>query len=87
MNGIDVKYSLNPDYFEEGKAYEIRVATNDFRIGLLTKYSEDSVTFKIWNGGDVVDFTLTLDELRFREQWIIKMKPDYGKGKFSSDME
>ena len=35
MNGIDVEYSLNSDYFEVGCAYQMYLGNNDFRAGLL----------------------------------------------------
>ena len=82
MNGIDIEYKLNSDYFEVGCAYRIRVGTNDFRVGLLIKYKEDSVTFKILEKGEMIDLTLTVDQLRFHNYWLVKMKPDYKDGKF-----
>lgn len=85
MNGIDVKYSLNSDYFEVGCAYQMRLGTNDFRVGLLIKYSEDSLTFKILEKGEVSDLTLTVDQLRFHDYWLVKMEPDYENGKFDSE--
>ena len=85
QNGINVEYSLDPDYFEVGCAYQLRLSTNDFRIALLTKYSKKEVTFKILEKGEMVDLILSIDQLRFRDYWLTKMKPDYKNGKFSVD--
>ena len=85
LNGIEVEYKLNSDYFEVGCAYQMRLDTNDFRVGLLTKYQKDSVTFKILEKGEVIDLTLTVDQLRFHDYWLVKMKPDYEDGKFESE--
>lgn len=85
QNGINVEYSLDPDYFKVGCAYQLRLGTNDFRTALLTKYSKKEVNFKILEKGDVVDLTLTIDQLRFRDYWLTKMKPDYENGKFSDN--
>ena len=82
MNGIDIEYKLNSDYFEVGCAYRMRLNPNDFRVGLLIKYKEDSVTFKILEKGEIIDLTLTVDQLRFHNYWLVKMKPDYENGKF-----
>lgn len=84
MNGINVEYSLDPEYFEVGFAYQIRVSTNNFKIGLLAKYAKDMVTFKVLEGDNVVDLTLSIDQLRFNDQWITRMKPDYKNGSFSN---
>ena len=84
-NGIDVEYSLSPTYFEVGAAYQLHLGVNDFRVGLLTKYQKDSVTFKILEKGEVIDLTLTVDQLRFHDYWLVKMKPDYEDGKFESE--
>lgn len=85
MNGIDVEYKLNSDYFKVGCAYQIRIGTNDFRVGLLIKYQKDSVTFKILEKGELIDLILTVDQLRFNNYWLVKMKPDYEDGKFQAD--
>ena len=85
MNGIKVEYKLDPEYFEVGSAYKIRLGTNDFRVGLLIYYKEDSVTFKILEKGEVIDLTLTVDQLRFHNYWLVKMKPDYENGKFQNE--
>ena len=82
MNGINVEYKLDSEYFEVGCAYEMCLGTNDFRVGLLIYYKEDSVTFKILEKGEVIDLTLTVDQLRFHDYWLVKMKPDYKDGKF-----
>ena len=82
MNGIKIEYKLDSDYFEVGCAYQIRLGCNDFRVGLLIKYKEDSVTFKILEKDEVIDLTLTVDQLRFHDYWLVKMKPDYEDGKF-----
>ena len=82
MNGIDIEYKLNSDYFEVGCAYRMRLNPNDFRVGLLIKYKEDSVTFKILEKGEMIDLTLTVDQLRFHNYWLVKMKPDFENGKF-----
>ena len=83
MQGIDVEYSLNSDYFKVGCAYEMKLGTNDYRVGLLTKYTKESVTFKILEKGNLVDLTLTVDNLRFHDYGLIKMTPDYKDGEFS----
>ena len=85
MNGKDIEYKLNSDYFEVGCAYQIRLNPNDFRVGLLIKYKEDSVTFKILEKGEVIDLTLTVDQLRFNNYWLVKMIPDYENGKFQNE--
>lgn len=86
MKGINVEYSLNPEYFKVGCAYQIHVSTNDFRIGILTTYSKDSVTFKILDKeGNMIDLTFTIGQLRYFDDLdLIKMKPDYESGKFSA---
>lgn len=84
INGIDVEYKLSSDYFEVGCAYQMRLGTNDFRVGLLIKYSEDSVTFKILEKSEVRDLTLTVDQLRFHDYCLVRMKPDYEDGEFQS---
>ena len=85
MNGIKVEYKLDSEYFEVGSAYIIRLGTNDFRVGLLIYYKEDSVTFKILEKGEVIDLTLTVDQLRFHNYWLVKMIPDYENGKFQNE--
>lgn len=85
VNGIDVEYSLSPTYFEVGTAYKLHLGVNNFKIGLLTKYSKDSVTFTILKEGKIEDLTLSLNQLRFNDYGIIKMKPDYEDGKFSNN--
>ena len=85
MNGIKVEYKLDSEYFEVGSAYIIRLGTNDFRVGLLIYYKEDSVTFKILEKGEVIDLTLTVDQLRFNNYWLVKMIPDYENGKFQNE--
>lgn len=85
MNGIKVEYKLDSEYFEVGSAYKIRLGINDFRVGLLIYYKEDSVTFKILEKGKVIDLTLTVDQLRFHNYWLVKMKPDYENGKFQNE--
>lgn len=84
MNGINVKYSLDKDYFKVGEAYSLHLGTNKFRVGLLVKYSEESVTFKILEGEDLIDLTLTLNELRHNNYGMVKMKPDHMYGTFSN---
>lgn len=84
-NGIDVEYSLSPTYFEVGVAYKLRLGVNDFKVGLLTKYSKDSVTFAILKEGKIEDLTLSLNQLRFNDYEIVKMIPDYKNGKFSNE--
>lgn len=84
-NGIDIEYSLSPTYFEVGVAYQLHLGVNDFKVGLLTKYSKDSVTFTILKEGKIEDLTLSLDQLRFKDYGIIKMIPDYKDGKFSNE--
>ena len=85
MNRIKVEYKLDSEYFEVGSAYIIRLGTNDFRVGLLIYYKEDSVTFKILEKGEVIDLTLTVDQLRFNNYWLVKMIPDYENGKFQNE--
>ena len=34
--------------------------------------------------GNIVDLTLTVDQLRFNDYWMVKMKPDYENGQFSN---
>ena len=84
-NGIDVEYALSSTYFEVGAAYQLRLGVNDFKVGLLTKYSKDSVTFTILKEGKIEDLTLSLNQLRFKDYGIIKMIPDYKDGKFSNE--
>lgn len=85
QNGINVEYSLDPDYFEVGCAYQLRIDTNKFKIALLSRYSKNEVTFKFLENGDMIDLTLTVNDLRFHNYWLVKMKPDYENGKFSDD--
>lgn len=87
MNGIDVTYSLNPDYFEVGCAYKMCLGTNDYRIGILVKYSSNEVVFKVLNKekSELIDLYLTTDDLRFKSYDLIKMQPDYKDGIFESE--
>ena len=83
-NGIDVEYALSSTYFEVGAAYQLHLGVNDFKVGLLTKYSKDSVTFTILKEGKIEDLTLSLEQLLFNNYGIIKMIPDFEDGKFSN---
>ena len=86
MNGIIVDYTLDPKYFEVGASYQIHIGTNNFKTALLAKYSKDEVTFKYLEKGDIIDLTVTISELMYRnDYWLTKMKPDYENGKFSCD--
>lgn len=84
MKGINIKYSLDKEYFKVGEAYSLHLGTNKFRVGLLVKYSEESVTFKILEGEDLIDLTLTLYQLRQNDYGMVKMKPDYNDGIFQN---
>ena len=84
MKGIIVEYSLNPDYFKVGHAYEIRIGNNDV-VCLLSDYSAKSVTFKFLNKGEIDDLTLSVDQLKsYNGCRLIKMKPDYDDGRFQT---
>ena len=83
INGIKTEYILDPSYFEVGCAYKICLGTNDYKVGLLVKYSKYSVTFKILEKGNVVDLTLTVDQVRCDYE-VVKMTADYKDGTFSS---
>ena len=85
LSSLPISYKLDSEYFEVGSAYIIRLGTNDFRVGLLIYYKEDSVTFKILEKGEVIDLTLTVDQLRFNNYWLVKMEPDYENGKFQNE--
>ena len=83
MKGINVEYSLNPEYFEVGTAYRLRMGTNDFKVGLLTSYSREQVTFKmIDNKGKLFDLTLKLFDLKYNDYDLIRLVPDYKDGYF-----
>ena len=87
--GIIVEYRLCPEYFKVGSAFQIHVDTNDYRTGILTKFSDQEVTFAILGKkNDTMEYiTLTIDDLtRFRSSYqLVRMKPDYEKGKFSAE--
>lgn len=85
MNGMKVSYSLYSNYFAVGKAYRLHLGANDFRIGLLVKYTPERVTFKILENGDITDLSLTVNDLRTRDYGIIRMMPDYEHGEFSKE--
>lgn len=62
------------------------LVNREVKIGLLTKYEKEYVTFKILEKGDVVDLILTLDQLMFHDSYsLVKMKPDYENGVFSNE--
>ena len=85
-NGIITTHKLCPHYFEVGAAFSVRVNTNDYRNAILIKYSEDQVTFKLFEpkGSKIVDFTLTIDDLMYRNSFeLFKLKRDYEDGEFS----
>ena len=84
MNGIDIKYTLSSKYFKVGDAYSLHLGTNNFKVGILSKYSENSVTFKILENGDIIDLTLTVNQLLLNDYWMVKMVPDHANGTFSN---
>ena len=62
------------------------LVNREVKIGLLTKYEKEYVTFKILEKGDVVDLILTLDQLIFHDSYsLVKIKPDYENGVFSNE--
>lgn len=85
MQGINVEYSLDPYYFKVGCAYELNLGSNKYRVGLLSDFSNEAVTFKILENGEITDLTLTIDQLRFTSYEIVRMEPDYVNGSFSSE--
>lgn len=86
MYGLNVSYSFDSTYFVVGCAYEIRVKKNDFKIGLLSKFSETEIVFKILgDNGDIMDLHFSVDDLRYHDYLICKMRPDYVNGKFEAD--
>ena len=71
-NGINIEYILDSSYFKVGRTYKICLGTNDYRVGLLVKYSKYSVTFKILEKENVDDLTLTVDQVRC-DYKVVKM--------------
>ena len=75
-NGINIEYILDSSYFKVGCTYKICLSANDYRIGLLVRYSKYSVTFKILEKENVDDLTLTVDQVRC-DYKVVKMTEDY----------
>ena len=71
-NGINIEYILDSSYFKVGRTYKICLGANDYRVGLLVKYSKYSVTFKILEKESVDDLTLTVDQVRC-DYKVVKM--------------
>ena len=86
MKGINVCYTLDPVYFEIGAAFEIRVGANNFRTMLLVKRTDTEAIFKCFDiSGEVMVLKLTIDDLRFRDYWLIKLEPDCKNGVFEKE--
>lgn len=85
MPGIITKHFIDKDYFKVGEVYQIRLGSNDFKNCILTNVADEKVTFKYFDGGEVKVLELSVHELRFRDFWIVKLKPDYKDGKFEID--
>lgn len=83
MAGILVKYTIDKDYFELGKAYRIRLSSNNFKHCLLIEVSDDKVKFAYYDKGNLSVIEYNISDLRFRDLWIVKLKEDYKDGKFS----
>lgn len=86
MYGLNVSYSFDPTYFVVGCAYEMRVKQNDFKVGLLSNFSENELIFKVLDDyGNIEDLYFSVDDLRYHDYLICKMRPDYVNGKFEAD--
>lgn len=88
MRGLNVEYSINEDYFEVGQAYKLKVNTSDYRIGILSDMSKTSVTFKILSKTDkanMIDYTITVEQMRRADYGIVKMIPDYKEGRYNEE--
>lgn len=80
--GIITIYKLDKDYFEVGHAFRFKLDTNDFKYSILTEFNESYVVFTYLDNGNLKELKLTVEDLRFRDYHIIKLKPDYEDGKF-----
>lgn len=83
--GIITIYKLDKSYFELGHAFRIKLGTNNFKHSILTEFNESYVVFTYLDGENLKELRLTVDDLRFHDYGIIKLKPDYKDGKFKGD--
>lgn len=82
MNGLIVHYTLDPNYFQIGKAYQLHLGTNDYRVGVITKLSENQVTFIVFDEkGKSEELRFTSESLLHNTMDMIRLEPDYCKGK------
>lgn len=82
--GIITTYKLDKNYFEVGHAFRFRLSTNTFKHSILTEFNEDYVIFTYLENGELKELKLTVNDLRFHDYHIIKLKPDYEDGKFKA---
>lgn len=80
--GINTKYTINFDYFELGSAYQLHLGPNKFRIAIVTQLSEEDITFKYFEGVDIIILHMGVNELMHNNYEITKLEPDYIHGQF-----
>ena len=80
--GINVRYTINFDYFKLGSAYQLHLEPNKFRIAIVVQLTEDDITFRYFEGYDVIEMHMTVDELMYNNYEITKLEPDYVDGQF-----
>lgn len=80
--GINTKHTINFDYFKLGSAYQLHLGPNKFRIAIVVQLTEDDITFRYFEGYDVIEIHMSVDELMFNNYEITKLEPDYVDGQF-----
>lgn len=80
--GINVRYTINFDYFKLGSAYQLHLGPNKFRIAIVVQLTEDDITFRYFEGYEMIEIHMSVDELMFNNYEITKLEPDYVDGQF-----
>lgn len=80
--GINTRYTINFNYFKLGSAYELHLEPNKFRIAIVVQLTADDITFRYFEGYDVIEIHMTVDELMNKNYEITKLEPDYVHGQF-----
>ena len=80
--GINTKYTINFDYFKLGSAYQLHLGSNKFRIAIVVQLTEDDITFRYFEGYEMIEIHMSVDELMFNNYEITKLEPDYVDGQF-----
>lgn len=80
--GINTKYTINFDYFKLGSAYQLHLGPNKFRIAIVVQLTEDDITFRYFEGYEMIEIHMSVDELMFNNYEITKLEPDYVNGQF-----